>query len=123
MAAQWLSVRPSPAQAAGPQDSAQQADSGQPTVVAGVPPDYFAEDGQLWGNPLYDWDHLARTGYAWWIDRLRAAFELYDIIRLDHFRGFDTYWEIPAGSPDARAGRWLKGPGLAFFTAVRAALP
>ncbi|MDI1320398.1 MAG: 4-alpha-glucanotransferase, partial [bacterium] len=67
--------------------------------------------------------HLARTGYAWWIDRLRAAFELYDIIRLDHFRGFDTYWEIPAGAPDARTGRWLKGPGRAFFAAVRAALP
>ncbi len=96
---------------------------GQPLAVAGVPPDYFSANGQLWGNPLYDWDHLARTGYAWWIDRLRAAFALYDIIRLDHFRGFDTYWEIPAGAPDARAGRWLQGPGLAFFQAVRAALP
>jgi 4-alpha-glucanotransferase len=96
---------------------------GRPLAVAGVPPDYFSAYGQLWGNPLYDWDHLARTGYAWWIDRLRAAFELYDIIRLDHFRGFDTYWEIPAGAPDARTGRWLKGPGLAFFEAVRAALP
>lgn len=96
---------------------------GQPLAVAGVPPDYFSATGQLWGNPLYDWEHLARTGYAWWIDRLRAAFELYDIIRLDHFRGFDTYWEIPAGAPDARAGRWLKGPGRAFFTAIRTALP
>ncbi len=96
---------------------------GQPLAVAGVPPDYYSAYGQLWGNPLYDWDHLAGTGYAWWIDRLRAAFELCDIIRLDHFRGFDTYWEIPAGAPDARTGRWLKGPGLAFFDAVRAALP
>lgn len=96
---------------------------GQPLAVAGVPPDYFSALGQLWGNPLYNWEHLARTGYAWWIDRLRAAFELYDIIRLDHFRGFDTYWEIPAGAPDARAGRWLKGPGRAFFDAVRLALP
>ena len=96
---------------------------GRPLAVAGVPPDYFSASGQLWGNPLYDWDHLARTGYAWWIDRLRAAFELYDIIRLDHFRGFDTYWEIPAGAPDARNGRWLKGPGLPFFHAIRAALP
>jgi 4-alpha-glucanotransferase len=96
---------------------------GQPLAVAGVPPDYFSAAGQLWGNPLYDWAHLARTGYAWWIDRLRAAFELYDIIRLDHFRGFDTYWEIPAGAPDARNGRWLKGPGRDFFAAVRAALP
>ncbi len=96
---------------------------GQPLAVAGVPPDYFSAFGQLWGNPLYDWDHLARTGYAWWIDRLRAAFALYDIIRLDHFRGFDTYWEIPAGAPDARSGRWCRGPGLPFFQAVRAALP
>jgi len=96
---------------------------GQPTVVAGVPPDYFSASGQLWGNPLYDWDYLARTGYAWWIDRLRAAFELYDIIRLDHFRGFDTYWEIPAGAPDARTGLWRKGPGLRFLQAVKKALP
>jgi len=96
---------------------------GQPLAVAGVPPDYFSDLGQLWGNPLYHWAYLAKTGYAWWLDRLRAAFELYDIIRLDHFRGFDSYWEIPAGSPDARNGRWLKGPGAPFFKAVRAALP
>ena len=96
---------------------------GEPLAVAGVPPDYFSASGQLWGNPLYDWDYLARTGYTWWIDRLRAAFELYDIIRLDHFRGFDTYWEIPAGAPDARTGRWLKCPGREFFHTVRAALP
>ena len=97
--------------------------NGQPTVVAGVPPDYFSATGQLWGNPLYDWDHLARTKFAWWVDRLRAAFDLYDIIRLDHFRGFDTYWEIPAGSPDARNGQWRKGPGMPFFRAVQQALP
>jgi 4-alpha-glucanotransferase len=96
---------------------------GAPEAVAGVPPDYFSSYGQLWGNPLYDWDHLARTGYAWWIERLAAAFELYDVIRLDHFRGFDTYWEIPADAVDARAGRWTKGPGNAFFDAMRAALP
>ena len=96
---------------------------GLPRVVAGVPPDYFSETGQLWGNPLYDWEHLASTGYEWWIDRLRAAFELYDIIRLDHFRGFDTYWEIPADAVDARSGVWRKGPGAAFFQAVRQALP
>ncbi|HYC70966.1 MAG TPA: 4-alpha-glucanotransferase [Opitutaceae bacterium] len=96
---------------------------GRPLAVAGVPPDYFSDAGQLWGNPLYDWDHLARTGYAWWIDRLAAAFELYDIIRLDHFRGFDTYWEVPADATHARAGQWRKGPGPAFFAAVRAALP
>ena len=91
---------------------------GQPLAVAGVPPDYFSAAGQLWGNPLYDWEYLERTDYAWWIDRLRAAFELYDIIRLDHFRGFDTYWEIPTGAPDARVGQWRNGPGLPFFEAV-----
>lgn len=97
--------------------------SGQPVAVAGVPPDYYSSLGQLWGNPLYDWEHLTRTGFTWWIDRLRAAFELYDVIRLDHFRGFDTYWEIPAGAPDARGGRWCRGPGLPFFERIRAALP
>jgi len=96
---------------------------GQPLVVAGVPPDYFSAKGQLWGNPLYNWEHLSATGYSWWIDRLKAAFALYDIIRLDHFRGFDTYWEIPAGAPDARGGRWRKGPGLPFLQAIKAALP
>ena len=96
---------------------------GRPLAIAGVPPDYFSALGQLWGNPLYDWDHLRRTGYAWWIGRLRAAFELYDIVRLDHFRGFDTYWEIFADAPDARQGQWRCGPGQEFFTAVRAALP
>jgi 4-alpha-glucanotransferase len=96
---------------------------GNPLAVAGVPPDYFSALGQLWGNPLYDWAHLRKTGYAWWLGRLRAAFELYDVIRLDHFRGFDTFWEIPAGAPDARTGRWQPGPGLEFFEAVRAALP
>ncbi|HEY1765533.1 MAG TPA: 4-alpha-glucanotransferase [Opitutaceae bacterium] len=96
---------------------------GQPLAVAGVPPDYYSLKGQLWGNPLYDWDYLARTRFAWWIDRLRAAFELYDIIRLDHFRGFESYWEVPAGAPDARSGRWRKGPGMPFFEMVRDALP
>ena len=96
---------------------------GRPLAVAGVPPDYFSALGQLWGNPLYDWDHLRRTGYAWWIERLRAAFALYDIVRLDHFRGFDTYWEIPAGAPDARQGQWRCGPGQEFFAALRTALP
>ncbi len=96
---------------------------GEPLAVAGVPPDYFSAYGQLWGNPLYNWDHLARTGYAWWIARLRAAFELYDIVRLDHFRGFETYWEIPADAADARSGEWRNGPGLPFFQAVQAALP
>jgi 4-alpha-glucanotransferase len=97
--------------------------NGEPAVVAGVPPDYFADKGQLWGNPLYDWEYLEKTHYAWWVDRLRSAFELYDIIRLDHFRGFHTYWEIPAGSLDACTGRWLKGPGINFFEAIKKALP
>ena len=97
--------------------------AGNPLAVAGVPPDYFSAKGQLWGNPLYDWDYLARTDYRWWIDRLRASFELYDIIRLDHFRGFDTYWEIPAGASDACNGRWVEGPGIRFFEAAKRALP
>ncbi|RME72237.1 MAG: 4-alpha-glucanotransferase, partial [Verrucomicrobia bacterium] len=97
-------------------------DNGQPTVVAGVPPDYYSESGQLWGNPLYDWDYLERTGFAWWIDRLRASFELFDIVRLDHFRGFDSYWEVPASAADARTGRWRRGPGMKFFDAVRRSL-
>ncbi|ACB74153.1 4-alpha-glucanotransferase [Opitutus terrae] len=96
---------------------------GAPLAVAGVPPDYYSAYGQLWGNPLYDWKHLAATGYAWWIDRLRAAFDLYDVIRLDHFRGFDSYWEIPADAMDARSGQWQRGPGLPFFQAIEAALP
>jgi 4-alpha-glucanotransferase len=98
-------------------------EQGQPRAIAGVPPDYFSEAGQLWGNPLYDWDHLASSGYSWWIDRLRAAFELYDIIRLDHFRGFDTYWEVSTDALDARGGQWRKGPGLPFFDVVQKALP
>jgi 4-alpha-glucanotransferase len=96
---------------------------GRPEAVAGVPPDYFSASGQLWGNPLYDWKRLAETGYAWWIDRLRAVFGRCDIVRLDHFRGLDTYWEIPVGAPNARRGRWRRGPGRAFFAAVKAALP
>ncbi len=96
---------------------------GNPLAVAGVPPDYYSAKGQLWGNPLYDWEYLARTNYRWWIARLRSAFELYDIIRLDHFRGFQTYWEIPADATDARGGKWRNGPGMHFFRAVRRALP
>lgn len=95
----------------------------RPLAVAGVPPDYFSADGQLWGNPLYHWPAHAADGYAWWIERLRANFALYDIVRIDHFRAFDTYWSIPAGSLTARTGRWEQGPGLAFFQALKAALP
>jgi 4-alpha-glucanotransferase len=98
-------------------------EAGRPLAVAGVPPDYFSAAGQLWGNPLYNWERLAATDFDWWIDRLRAAFNLCDVVRLDHFRGFETYWEIPAGAPDARRGAWRKGPGLAFFEAVRRRIP
>jgi 4-alpha-glucanotransferase len=95
---------------------------GRPSFVAGVPPDYFSATGQLWGNPLYDWDEMARTGYAWWIDRFRAALGVVDLVRLDHFRGFEAYWEIPAGEKTAVNGRWVKGPGAALFRALREAL-
>jgi 4-alpha-glucanotransferase len=101
----------------------QLSERGDPLAVAGVPPDYYSSHGQLWGNPLYNWDHLSRTNYTWWIERMRAAFELYDVVRLDHFRGFDTYWEIPADAMDARVGTWREGPGRSFFQALRAAFP
>lgn len=95
---------------------------GRPSVVAGVPPDYFSATGQLWGNPLYDWDVLAESGYRWWIERFRAALELLDVVRLDHFRGFEAYWEVQGGETTASKGRWVKGPGASLFEALRAAL-
>ena len=95
---------------------------GKPRRVAGCPPDYFAADGQLWGNPLYDWDYHRRTGYAWWILRIRHALSIYDILRIDHFRGFDTYWAIPAGETTARNGRWEQGPRMELFRALHNAL-
>jgi 4-alpha-glucanotransferase len=95
---------------------------GKPTVVAGVPPDYFSETGQLWGNPLYRWDVMAGDGYAWWIERFRAICSLVDIVRLDHFRGFEKYWEIPGSDTTARNGRWVPGPGAALFEAIKNAL-
>ena len=97
--------------------------TGRPVAVAGVPPDYFSADGQLWGNPLYRWDVHAAENYAWWHARLRAAFELYDVVRIDHFRGFADYWRIPLPATTARKGRWLPGPGLAFFDSARRAFP
>ncbi len=87
-------------------------DQGRPSKVAGVPPDYFSEEGQLWGNPLYDWDHMKRDGYGWWIRRVEGATKLYDAIRLDHFRGFESYWAVPAGAVSAKEGAWEKGPGM-----------
>lgn len=95
---------------------------GRPAVVAGVPPDYFSKTGQLWGNPLYRWDAMARDGYAWWIERFRMTHSLVDIIRLDHFRGFEKYWEVPGTDTTAINGRWVPGPGAAFFKAIRKAL-
>jgi 4-alpha-glucanotransferase len=92
------------------------------TVVAGVPPDYFSPTGQLWGNPLYRWDVHAETGYAWWLDRFRAVLQMVDIVRLDHFRGFAAYWEVPAGNPTAEIGQWVPTPGMAFFKHVRESL-
>lgn len=90
-------------------------DERRPRFVAGVPPDYFSSLGQLWGNPLYDWDVLRQTGYQWWIGRLRSLLSHVDLIRLDHFRGFSAAWHVPAGAPDARSGEWLPGPGADFF--------
>ena len=94
----------------------------KPTVVAGVPPDYFSPTGQLWGNPLYRWEAHRSTGYKWWLERLRAALRLVDILRIDHFRGFTGYWEIPAGNLTAEIGCWAPGPGADFFNAIRASL-
>lgn len=94
-------------------------DRGLPTVVAGVPPDYFSATGQLWGNPLYRWDLMRERGYDWWLARLRNALQAVDMVRLDHFRGFAGYWEVPAGEVTAINGRWVRGPGAGFFQAVR----
>jgi len=97
-------------------------DDGRPTVVAGVPPDYFTPTGQLWGNPIYRWDMHEWSGYAWWIERIRAAFEVVDIVRLDHFRGFEAHYEVPAGDATAEHGEWVPGPGAGLFEAIRGAV-
>jgi len=94
-------------------------DGHRPRFVAGVPPDYFSADGQLWGNPVYDWDALRRTGYRWWIHRARALLAHVDVIRLDHFRGFAAAWHVPAAAATARIGQWVPGPGADFFTTLR----
>ncbi len=95
---------------------------GAPAFVSGVPPDYFSKTGQLWGNPLYRWDRLEEEGFAWWIARIRANLRTCDLVRIDHFRGFASYWAVPAGASTAAHGRWLPGPGRKLFEAVRAAL-
>ena len=96
--------------------------NGRPTVVAGVPPDYFSKTGQLWGNPLYRWDTHEMTGFAWWIARMRHALKLFDLVRIDHFRGFSGYWEIPADADTAIHGRWMPGPGAKLFEALESAI-
>jgi 4-alpha-glucanotransferase len=91
-------------------------------AVAGVPPDYFSARGQLWGNPIYNWERIAAEGYRWWIERMRAALASFDGIRVDHFRGFEAYWAVPPGEPNASRGRWIKGPGEDIFRALEEAL-
>ena len=90
-----------------------------PTKVSGVPPDYFSKDGQLWGNPLYDWNYMKKNNYKWWIDRLSEAGKIYDIVRIDHFRGFEAYWAVPYGAKTAKNGKWIKGPNMDFLNIVK----
>lgn len=97
--------------------------SGEPKAVAGVPPDYFSATGQLWGNPLYDWEAHQKTNFDWWIERIRSNLDFYDIVRLDHFRGFESYWSVPAKDTTAQNGKWIPSPGLELFSAIRAACP
>jgi 4-alpha-glucanotransferase len=97
-------------------------ENGEPTVVAGVPPDYFSETGQRWGNPLYRWDVIREKKFRWWVSRFRAAMRFADVVRVDHFRGFAAYWEIPASEPTAIHGRWMPGPGRALFDAIRSSV-
>lgn len=97
-------------------------EKGNPLKVSGVPPDYFSATGQLWGNPIYRWDAMKASGYRWWIERLRASLKMFDMVRLDHFRGFEAYWEIPANEPTAMHGKWVKGPGVELFQALTDAL-
>ena len=97
-------------------------ENGAPTEVSGCPPDGFAADGQLWGNPLFRWDRMKEDGYQWWLRRIAFQFTIYDVLRIDHFRGFDAYYAIPYGDGTARNGRWRPGPGVDFFRAVEAAL-
>ncbi|MDP9192067.1 MAG: 4-alpha-glucanotransferase [Acidobacteriota bacterium] len=106
----------------GNQQLFQLGDDGKPTVVAGVPPDYFSATGQRWGNPLYRWDVMRDEQFRWWVARVRTNLRLADVVRLDHFRGFAAYWEVPAEEPTAMHGRWMPGPGIALFDALREGL-
>ena len=103
-------------------DQFQLDENGIPTEVAGCPPDGFSADGQLWGNPLFDWERMKQDGYQWWLRRIAFQFTIYDMLRIDHFRGFDSYYAIPYGAATAKNGRWRPGPGLDFFKAVNAKL-
>jgi 4-alpha-glucanotransferase len=94
-----------------------------PKVIAGCPPDAFSADGQLWGNPMYDWEKMKADGYSWWLKRLAAAGEWYDIVRMDHFRGLEAYWSVPYGAATAKSGKWNKGPDMSFIQAVKKGLP
>ena len=94
-------------------------EDGTPRVVSGTPPDYFSTEGQYWGTPIYDWNTMHENGYDWWIERLKASFEWYDYVRLDHFRGFESFWEIPYGENSAKEGRWVNGPGKKFFEYIK----
>jgi 4-alpha-glucanotransferase len=105
------------------QDQFQLDPDGHLLVQSGVPPDYFSETGQLWGNPLYRWDVMAADGFSWWLQRLRRCLELTDLVRIDHFRALSAYWEVPGDASDARSGRWVPGPGQAFFDALRREFP
>src|SRR5699024_2702763 len=91
----------------------------KPITVAGCPPDAFSETGQLWGNPIYNWSALEDDEYSWWIDRVRESFKLYDVVRIDHFRGFESYWEVPYGDKTAENGEWTKGPGIKLFKVIK----
>ena len=94
----------------------------KPISIAGCPPDAFSDIGQLWGNPLYDWNYMEKTGYKWWIKRVEESLKLYDVVRIDHFRGFESYWEIPYGDTTAINGEWVKGPGIKLFNAIKESL-
>ncbi len=95
---------------------------GEPTHVAGCSPDYFSEDGQMWGNPLYNWAEMKKDGYKWWRDRMSHMASMFDAVRIDHFRGFESYWSIPASAATAKAGKWVKGPGMPFVKAIKEAV-
>lgn len=101
------------------QDMFQLDKDGRPLCVAGVPPDYFCADGQLWGNPIYDWDAMKKDGFTWWVARIKRVFELTDVLRIDHFRGFEAYWSVPFGDKTAIGGKWVKGPGIDLFKQIR----